>query len=63
MPGVLAPELAARMELKSIAGVVGAVEDKSVLTAETELIASTCFCERNLRRPPALASGSSILGA
>jgi hypothetical protein len=43
IPGVLAPELAARIELMSIAGVVGVVDDKSVFTAETELIASTYF--------------------
>jgi hypothetical protein len=41
MPGVLWPALAARMELISIAGVVVAVDDRSELTAEVELIAST----------------------
>jgi hypothetical protein len=45
MPGVLSPELAARMELILTAGVVGAVDDKSELTAETELIASQ-LCRR-----------------
>ena len=44
MPGVLVPALAARMELMLIAGVVVAVPDNSVLTAETELMMSTCFC-------------------
>jgi hypothetical protein len=45
MPGVLVPAVAARMLLILIAGVVVAVDDKRELTAETELIASTCFCE------------------
>jgi hypothetical protein len=45
MPGVLVPELAARMELILIAGVVGVVDDRSELTAETELIASTHLLE------------------
>jgi hypothetical protein len=43
MPGVLVPALAARIELILIAGVVGVVDDKSELTAEVELIASTCI--------------------
>jgi len=37
------PADAAKMELMLTAGVVVAVPDKSVFTAETELIASTCF--------------------
>ena len=45
MPGVLVPELAAKMELMLIAGVVGVVDDKSELTPETELIASL-LCRR-----------------
>jgi hypothetical protein len=46
MPGVLWPELAARIELMSIAGVVVVVPDKSVFTADTELISSTFFLRR-----------------
>jgi tRNA A37 threonylcarbamoyltransferase TsaD len=43
IPGVLAPELAARIELMLIAGVVEVVDDRSELTADVELIASTCI--------------------
>ena len=45
MPGVVAPAAEARMLLILIDGVVVLVPDKSVLTAETELIASTYFCD------------------
>jgi hypothetical protein len=42
MPAVVAPVLAARMLLILIDGVLEVVLDSSVLTAETELMASTC---------------------
>jgi hypothetical protein len=42
MPAVLEPELAARMELILYVGTVGEVLDNSELTADDELIASTC---------------------
>jgi hypothetical protein len=54
MPGVLVPALAARMELMLIAGVVVAVPDNSVLTAETELM----ILPASVRAP---ASGSISL--
>jgi hypothetical protein len=41
MPGVLVPEAAARMELILIGA--GVDPDNSVLTADTELIASSFF--------------------
>jgi hypothetical protein len=41
MPGALVPALAARMELMLTGEVVGALDDNSVLTAETELMDST----------------------
>jgi hypothetical protein len=44
MPAVV-PEVAARMLLILTAGVVAVVEDTREFTAETELIASTCFSE------------------
>jgi hypothetical protein len=40
MPGAAVPALAARMELILTGATVGALEDKSVLTAETELMVS-----------------------
>jgi hypothetical protein len=40
MPGAAVPALAARMELILTGAVVGALEDKSELTAETELMVS-----------------------
>jgi hypothetical protein len=43
MPGVVAPVAPARIVLILIAGVVVVVPDRSELTAETELMASTCF--------------------
>jgi hypothetical protein len=49
MPGVLVPAVAARMELISIAGVVGVVDDKSELTAEVVLMASTYIPGRRHR--------------
>jgi tRNA A37 threonylcarbamoyltransferase TsaD len=47
MPGVLSPELAARIELILIDGVVEAVDERSELTADVELIASTCIPGRH----------------
>jgi hypothetical protein len=43
IPGVVAPTSAARILLISVGEVVVEDPDKSVLTAETELIASTYF--------------------
>jgi hypothetical protein len=42
MPAVLEPELAARILLMLYVGVVGDVDERSVLTADVELITSTC---------------------
>jgi hypothetical protein len=44
---VLVPELPARILLISTAGVVVAVLDRSELTAEVELIASTCSLRKS----------------
>jgi hypothetical protein len=49
MPGVVAPVAPARMLLILIAGVVVPVLDKSELTAETELMASTYFVKNTAK--------------
>jgi hypothetical protein len=63
IPAAAEPDEAARMELMLIDGVVVAVPDKSVLTAETELIVSTCFCEGSLSRARAFGCRVVYKGA
>jgi hypothetical protein len=58
MPAVLEPELAARILLMLYAGVVAVVDDKSVLTAEVVLIASTYFAEDVIKCAPDSGSRS-----
>jgi hypothetical protein len=53
IPGVLAPEDAARMLLILIAVLVDVALDNSELIPETELIASTCFLGGSTNRVPA----------
>jgi hypothetical protein len=57
MPAVLEPELAARILLILIEGVVAVVLDKSELTEEVLLIASTYFAEDVIKCTPASRSG------
>jgi hypothetical protein len=59
IPAVLEPELAARILLILIEGVVAVVLDKSELTDEVVLIASTYFAEDVIKYAPDSGSRSS----